>query len=187
MAEQENKFEDSVIYRIDVGDDFYIGSAQNYIARKRRHRGNINSSNPTEYAPLYKAIWSNDNKYTIKKLYDFPCNNKEELHWEERRCCEELNPTLNERKAIISKQERDEYLQGYMKEYNKNYKLGENREKYLQKKKETYQRTKDNIKSHASERIECECGKECARGKIARHRKTKAHIKIMDELQTKKI
>ena len=187
MAEQENKFEDSAIYRIDVGDDFYIGSAQNYIARKRRHRGNINSSNPTEYAPLYKAIWSNDNKYTIKKLYDFPCNNKEELRWEERRCCEELNPTLNERKAIISKQERKKYQQGYMKDYNKNYKLGENREKYLNKKKESYEKNKEHCKWRAIERIECECGKECARGKIARHRKTKAHIKIMDELQTKKI
>ena len=178
MAAEENKFEDSAIYRIDVGDDFYIGSAENYITRKRRHKNNVN--NPSEYAPLYKAIWANDNKYTIKKLYDFPCNNKEELHWEERRCCEELNPTLNQRAAIVSKVERTEYLQGYMKEYNKNYKLGENREKYLKGKKESYEKNKENIKIKSSERIICECGKECARGKISRHRKSAGHIKIME-------
>ena len=180
MAAEENKFNDSAIYRIDVGDDFYIGSAENYITRKRRHWGNVHSSNPTEHAPLYKAIWANDNKYTIKKLYDFPCENKEELRWEERRCCEELNPTLNVYKPIISRQERKEFLQGYMKEYNKNYKLGENREKYLNKKKESYEKNKEKSKLHYSERIICECGKECARGKISRHRKTASHIKIME-------
>ena len=178
MAAEENKFEDSAIYRIDVGDDFYIGSAENYITRKRRHFGNVH--NPFEYAPLYKAIWANDDIYTIKKLYDFPCKNKEELHWEERRCCEELNPTLNVYKAIATKEERKEYLQGYMKEYNKNYKLGENRENYLKKKKESYEKNKHKTKLHVEERIICECGKECARGKISRHRKTKAHIKIME-------
>tara|TARA_R110000803_G_scaffold114972_1_gene183430 strand:+ start:86 stop:628 length:543 start_codon:yes stop_codon:yes gene_type:complete len=180
MAAEQNKFEDSAIYRIDVGDDFYIGSAEDYIARKRRHRNNVN--NPTEFASLYKAIWANDNKYTIKKLYDFPCKNKEELHWEERRCCEELNPTLNERQAIQSIEERKEYLQDYMKEYNKNYKLGENRENYLTIKKKSYEKNKEQSKSHAAERIVCECGKECARGKISRHRKTAGHIKIMEEL-----
>tara|TARA_R100000541_G_C1863456_1_gene79638 strand:+ start:162 stop:704 length:543 start_codon:yes stop_codon:yes gene_type:complete len=180
MAAEENRFEDSAIYRIDVGDDFYIGSAENYITRKRRHKNNV--LNPSEHAPLYKAIWANDNKYTIKKLYDFPCKNKEELHWEERRCCEELKPTLNERQAIISTQERKDYLQNYMKEYNKNYKLGENREKYLKKKKEHYEKYKEEIKLRVEERIICECGKECARGKISRHRKTKAHIKIMEEV-----
>ena len=178
MAAEENKFEDSAIYRIDVGDDFYIGSAENYIVRKRRHKNNVN--NPSEYAALYKAIWANDNKYTIKKLYDFPCNNKEELHWEERRCCEELNPTLNQRAAIISKEERKEYLQGYMKEYNKNYKLGENREKYLKGKKESYEKNKEKENIRRNERIICECGKEIARCRLARHRKTAGHIKIME-------
>ena len=180
MAAEYNKFEDSVIYRIDVGDDFYIGSAENYITRKRRHWGNVHSSNPTEHAPLYKAIWANDNKYTINKLHDFPCENKEELRWEERRCCEELNPTLNVYKAILSKEERKEYLQDYMKEYNKTYKVGENREKYLTIKKKSYEKNKEQSKSRATERIICECGKECARGKISRHRKTASHIKIME-------
>ena len=181
MAAEENKFEDSAIYRIDVGDDFYIGSAENYVSRKRRHFGNVH--NPFEYSPLYKAIWANDNKYTIKKLYDFPCKNKKELLWEERRCCEELNPTLNVYKPIISKEERKEYLQVYMKEYNKNYKLGENREKYLNKKKDHYEKNKEKIRAHVSEIIICECGKESQRGAISRHRKSKVHIKLMEALK----
>jgi len=63
-----------------------------------------------------------------------------------------------------------EKITQYKKEYNSN-----NRDEINKKAKEYYSKKRDAIRAHASERIQCGCGKEHRRGDKARHCRSDFH------------
>jgi hypothetical protein len=106
-----------------------------------------------------------DNFY-IELFENYKCNSKEELN---RREGEIIRNTgnLNHQIAGRTKSDRE-------KEYREN---NDNREKYLNKKKEQYQKYKGKL----SEPATCECGCIVQRCELTRHRKTQKHLNLMKQ------
>ena len=132
----KNSFINSCIYRIEVGDDFYIGSTKNYNERMGAHKLNINDENNTY--KLYKAIRNNNKKCVMIRMWNFPCNNETELRIEEQKAIDIYKPTLNSCNAYgKNKEKRNEYQKKYKKI---------NREKITQQQKEWCENNKEKVK-----------------------------------------
>jgi len=183
-AEEENQYWDCCVYKITVGDDFYIGSTKNLSKRRQAHQDNIKNDKPYD---LYKAIRSHGS-WEIKRLYNIDVSSKKEQLEEERKAVDELKPTLNMYRPTITNEERLQHAREKRRIYrelfpervsaqNKAWREGPNREANLAKKRE-YNKT------HPENRpviiITCECGKEINKRRLAAHCNTKAHIKIME-------
>ena len=141
------------IYRIDVCDEFYIGSTKDFDYRLGKHKQRSQES-PLN---LYKAIRANDGEFEMTKIYDFECYTETEILIEERAAYDKYNPTLNSRLPYRTEEEaklyQKEYRIKYLQEnkekqrlYQQNYKK-ENAEmvkaKYTKANKEYYQANKD--------------------------------------------
>ena len=184
-AEEKNsKYCDCCIYKITVGDDFYIGATNNFANRKRGHKDNLKYDKPQK---LYNAIRSHGS-WDMKRLYNIDVSSKKEQLEEERKAVDELKPTLNMYRPTITNEERLQHAREKRRIYrelfpervsaqNKAWREGPNREANLAKKRE-YNKT------HPENRpviiITCECGKEINKRRLAAHCNTKAHIKIME-------
>ena len=156
------------IYKICCKDttitDIYIGSTCNFSKRKYQHKKDCNNNSNIK---VYQFIrdnggWINWNMIQIK---EFSCENRREKDTEERKCIEELKPTLNvniptrskkeyyiDNKEIIKEIRKTFYLKNKDKlnEKMKLYNL-ENKEK-LKKYKEEYQlKNKEKIKKRMKE------------------------------------
>ncbi len=94
----KNSYINSCIYRIQVGNEFYIGSTKDFKARITAHLSSINDKNNT--VKLYKAIRDNNYNYKIIKMWRFPCENEKELCDEEQRAIRNYKPTLNMVNAV---------------------------------------------------------------------------------------
>ena len=93
---------------------------------------------------------------SIFLIEDYPCDRKDQLLMRERYHMENIQ-CVNIRRPIISKEDRSQY--------NRQYRL-ENIE---------------DIKKRQSNIITCECGKNIAYKSIARHKKSKKHIKFLEQ------
>ena len=185
-AEQKNsKYCDCCIYKITVGDDFYIGATNNFTKRRQAHKDNI--KNEHQYN-VYKAIRSHGS-WEMKRLYNIDVSSKKEQLEEERKAVDELKPTLNMYKPITTYEEKLQNAREKQRIYRaenpekvkaqlKAYREGPNREANLAKKRE-YQRAHPESPRPLII-ITCECGKEINKRRLAAHRKTKKHIKIME-------
>ena len=120
------------IYEIIVGtEDTYIGSTFNIGERERMHKVNTNQiEHRNGQSKLYKKIRECDGNFIIHKLYDVDTDCELELRKAEREAYDNLKPTLNSYRPYFSKEERDEYMKIYRKDYNE-----KNREKLNQDKK----------------------------------------------------
>ncbi len=105
MADVLNKYQQGKVYKLVVGDQIYVGSTTKTLAaRKQSHIGI--SRTDEKMRRLYDAVeavgWDN---VTMELLELAPCNTKEELLWRERHYYDALQPTLNDRRPIISTEE----------------------------------------------------------------------------------
>ena len=185
-AEEKNsKYCDCCVYKITVGDDFYIGATNNFANRKRAHKGNIKSGKPQL---VYNTIRSHGS-WQMERLFNINVTNHREQLEEERKAVEELKPTLNMYKPIITHEEHLKHCREKMRIYRaensekvaaaqKAYREGPHREENLAKKR-AYNKANPE-KPRPLIIITCECGKEINKRRLAAHRKTKAHIKIME-------
>ena len=177
------------IYKISVGDEFYIGSTFDYDERLDGH----NKRTKTHKQKLYQAIRDNNNEFVMVKLHDYECETEEELVIEERRVYDEMKPTLNMRRPHITEEERDEatkkqyqdnkeqiilrqrhYQQENaekIKQYNQT-----NAEKIALRMKRYNQINKEKIALQRKEKCVCECGCEVAKQELKRHQKSKKHL-----------
>ena len=124
-----------IVYIIWVLDQFYIGSTWDFDDRKSGHNCNMKTSN----YKLYIAIRANDNKFVMLVHHEFICENKRELEMEEQNLIDELQPTLNERRAYNSeeyeKERKIEYSKKYYEEISKEH-YEENKIEILEKMKQ---------------------------------------------------
>lgn len=155
----------------------YIGSTvQTLRARLNGHKASYNkflngkANNCTSYACLI-----NDN-YCIKLIEDYPCESKKELlrregYWQLKRKC------VNRCIAGRTRQEHADANRELLRSYDKNR---NGTEKRLQSRKDHYYRNKDKILAKHKEILVCECGVKITRRCLTRHKRSKRHIKRME-------
>jgi len=110
-----NKYENGKIYKIvcNITNEIYIGSTiENLTRRLKRHMSKKDC--------LSKNIIERGD-YKIELIRNYPCNNRIELLWEERRHIDNNN-CINTERPITTKEEQIEYRKNWRKE-NKNIKI----------------------------------------------------------------
>ena len=144
-------YKNSSIYKLCCKDtdikDIYVGSTTNFKRRKGDHKYNCNNEKSLKHnIYVYQFIrenggWTN---WDMVEICNFSCDNKRELHTEERRHLELLGATLN--KLIPTRtlkeyyEDNKEEIQEYHKEYYK-----DNKDKIIEKSKEYYEENKEII------------------------------------------
>jgi hypothetical protein len=158
----------SLIYKLCCKDasitDEYIGSTTNKYKRKQLHKSCCNNENDKKYNfYVYQFIREHGgfDNFDFIILEEYSCENKTQLLMKEREWIELQKPTLNCVRPFITEEERKEQkkiitLNHSHKNYNEN---------------------KDAIKNKFYEKIICECGCETTYHHLARHKKTKKHLK----------
>ena len=163
------EYQDAVVYTITTGDDFYVGSTRDFTDRWRDHKNTMANKNSHKYNyKVYQKIRVNKNEWTMTIHHAFPCDTKQELKKEEQRTIDELKPTLNDRRAYTSEEQKKEQDKQYrlenkqrikqwkednkerMKEYCKQYYL-DNKERHNQQNKQYRLDNKDKIKEQATQ------------------------------------
>lgn len=105
-------YNNTIVYKLCCKDtditDIYIGSTCNFARRKQQHKSLVKTGNGQ--STCYEFIrqnggWENWDMVLIKQV---SCTNKLEKLRAERECIEELKPTLNKLRPIISLDEKRE-------------------------------------------------------------------------------
>jgi len=183
-------YQNACIYRITCKDktvkESYVGSTTNLYNREIDHKSVCNNPNSKDYnINLYQFIrehggWDN---WVMEKVYDYPCNDKNELLKEERKVFEFYNDTLN---TVIPSRTKKESAREW-REKNKET-IAEKKREWREKNKETIaendkeyrEKNKEKIAEKNREKIQCECGCFIRRSGIAEHRKSKKHQNLMN-------
>lgn len=154
------------IYRLvptvphEDGHVYYGSTIVSLSNRFREHKSDFNRGHNNCTSKLLFEIYGVDN-VVIELVEVYACNNQAELGRREGYYIK-TNACVNKYVAGRTAKERYE----------------DNKEKVLEQQKDYYERHKDKI----AERITCECGLECIRDKIVRHRRTKRHLERMANL-----
>ena len=185
MEDVDIRYENAVIYMIkhktDDIKEFYIGSSKDFKERCGTHKRSCNNQNSKNYnLKVYKYMRENGgwNEWTIVKLYDYPCKNRNELELEEQRAVKEYKSTLNTQvpcrtpKEYYEDNKEKKIQQG--KEYRK-----DNKEKIKQKDKERYEANKEEINKKRAIKINCDiCNSLVRKSDIAKHKRTEKCKKL---------
>ena len=168
---------DFIIYKITDVDTgrIYVGSTTESLKRriqKHRNKNSLCACKDFNWGSVESEILEEGNGDKAYKLI------RERYHTEQYECCNKLRAYLSkeDRKEDDRKykEKHREYYREYKKEYNRKHK-----EENGEKKKEYYYENRDKIREQKREKVECECGAVVCKTVIARHRKTKKHIKLI--------
>jgi len=157
----------AVIYKIETGDDLYIGSTCNFTKRKYQHNIRINFKDTENHCnnKLYNTIRENG-EWKMTPIKEFPCESKLQLTIEEEKCRKELGATLNSHCCGTGIEHQD------IKQYKKHY-YQKNRDKTLEKMKHYQQENKEKISERKAQNIECSiCGSVVSYSHMARHKRS---------------
>ena len=145
---------DGIIYKIEICNEIYIGSTiQRLSNRRTKHNSNLKDINKN--CKLYETCRTNNiNNITLIEIEKVKINNKIELNIIEQKYINELQPSLNSKRAYRTEEES--------RSRHKEYK-NKNKDKI----KELTKRGNDKKKI----KINCEfCGKEMTTGNLSRHK-----------------
>ena len=157
-------------------DKCYVGSTtkDRLSNRLAQHRSDFKTGNKNITSKYILELGD----YEIVLLELYPCNSKDELHMRERYYIEALDcvnkqiPNRSQKEWCIKNKDK-------ISEYQTEYRLN-NKDKSKEYHKELYIKNKDAITENRKIKITCDCGKEVAKCKIARHKKSKRHIDIIN-------
>ena len=182
------------IYRLSNGDKHYYGSTTKDLkTRLKNHISNIEDEiHGTSSSILFDSVVYN---VSIDLMEEIEYENKDELLWLERWWIEN-NECVNQLMPIRTNEERKEYIKynnhnSHIRRKNDNErwkKCLEQKKEYAirnnvilkEKKRKYYEQNKEVIRKQQSEKVKCECGFIGYKNHLARHRKTKKHIKLME-------
>jgi hypothetical protein len=202
---EENRYSRGKIYKIvdNTNGNIYIGSTTEPTLARRlaKHRGNYISylNGTSSYMSSYKIIENGD--YDIVLVENCPCDTKDELHKRERHYIETLecvnmvivgrtNKEYREqnKEKIKQYEEKNKIIRQKAYEKNKTEILDkrkkyyeENIEKIKERKKLQYEKNKIEINEKSKVKYHCECGSCLRIGDKAAHKKTKKHLKYLEE------
>jgi len=148
----------------------YIGSTKDFNMRKGTHKTICHKSD----IKLYQYIRENGgwDNFEMLEIGVVEYEKNEQLKIEEQKWIDDLGATLNDIKAYITTEQRENEKEKFIKEYRE-----KNIEKIYKVNKEYREKNKDDINNKRNEKIKCECGLMVMKRNIARHRKTKKHNK----------
>jgi hypothetical protein len=155
------RYKNGKIYRLIVGDEFYVGSTCSTLAkRKCKHKYKAKKYPDRKvYQKANEVGWDNINVVLIE---EYPCKNKMELVRRERYWVDELQPTLNTQTPSRTKKEWHEenkerhadnckkWREAHTEEEKtrKHIDYQENKEIYLQRNKEWRLANKDKMNEY---------------------------------------
>ena len=102
-------------------------------------------------------------------------------------CKDFINPKI-ELLETCEKEKRNERERHYIKTFDcVNYKqpgrhYNDNDEDHMKYRKEYYQKIKNNVSESRKIKIVCECGNIVNKGGLLEHKKTKKHLKLLEDL-----
>ena len=164
-------------------DECYVGSTtQTLTKRLSWHKTTCN--NPKNHNRLIVKHFHKVGieKFYIKLIKDFSCENKSQLTAEESKHIKEIG-TLN---MIIPHRTREEYLKDKpeMQEYLDNWRF-ENREKYLECLRVSNEKRRESHLDKMREKVECECGRFVNVSSLKRHKRNSWHIRAIENKSQK--
>jgi len=199
----ENKYQNSKIYKIvcNITGEIYIGSTIRTLNQRLLHHKILKNC-------ISRNI-INRCDYKIELIKNYPCNSKYKLEEEEAKYIREnecINITVPHRtnqeyykdnKKEINKKNQEYYKKNTekIKEHTKKYyeinkeKIKEqqkewnedNKEKVKQYKQKYKEKNREQTNKKLKEKVECECGSIIRKNDISKHRRTKKHIKLLEE------
>ena len=181
-------YQKSKIYKLvsDHTDEIYIGSTcQKLCQRLGGHtRGFREGINKCTSKKLFEL-----GKVKIVLIENCPCDCKEELYKRERHYIETTNcvnkcipgRTKSEYRLKNKDKVKEQYLKNVdnIKERKKEYYL-KNKEEFSKQRKEYRLKNNDKIKERKKVRTICDCGLDINKDTIARHKRTKKHLNLME-------
>ena len=168
-------YKNGKIYQLVCNEtgEVYIGSTINSLEyRLSKHEMSTNT--------CYSKQIIDRNNYYIELLETYPCNNEFELNLKEgeyQRVIECINHNIAGRTKREYYQDNKEAIDKYRKEWEQ-----DNKEAIAKKKREYRQINLETIKAHKSKVVICECGIKSTKATLARHKRTKKHIDLMNKL-----
>ena len=141
----ENEYINGKIYRIDIGEDFYIGSTKHTLTERNRcHIKAMDNGTPMMIYGKMRELGLDFTMVDLIIVKDFPCNTSQELRQEEGRLQVEMKSTLNER--VAGRTQAQYYLdnQEECKRKNKQY-YDEHREEQIEKKRIRREENKEEL------------------------------------------
>jgi len=179
-------YKNSSIYKLCCKDtdikDIYVGSTTNFKRRKTQHKSSCNKQGNIAYNNyVYQFIRENGgfNNWDMVEICKYSCDNKRELHTEERRHLELLGAKLN--KVIPSRTKKEYYennkqeIAVYQKEYRKN-----NKQEIAEQNKQYRKNNKEIINKKKRVKTDCKCGGKYTHDNKSRHFKSKKHLEYIN-------
>jgi hypothetical protein len=171
------------IYKItnDFNDEVYIGSTCDTIVKRYSlHRAGCFNKEKKD-RPLYTLM--NDigfERFRIELICEYPCEDKYQLRQKEGEYIRNLG-TLNKQIAGRDwKQYKDDFKEKFDK-YHKDYREI-NKEIIAQNDKAYYEKNKEEKLKRQKQEVKCECGCSITFCHLQRHRRTKKHIDLMNNI-----
>lgn len=135
------------IYKIQCGDEIYIGSTRDFVQRRAMHKSQCSNETCKAYARrIYDIIRQSGgwNSKMMSPIEVYECLTSIEARIREQHWIREYNPTLNTRQAHQTPEEKHEYIRQYnianrdaLSEYRHQYYI-DNREKKTKYYREYY-------------------------------------------------
>ena len=165
-----NFMENAMIYKISCKDelikDYYIGSTFDFDVRYKQHKTDYKNVNSHCYNyKIYQFIRNNGgfDNFKFDILLSFECENTKQKVIKEQEYLDEFKPSLNDRKAFRTEEERIEY-----------------NEKHYENNKEYYKEYNEKHKAKFTEKFNCECGGKYQFKHKSTHKKSKRHKKFLE-------
>ena len=170
------EYKNGKIYKIvcEITGEVYIGSTR--LSLEDRLSNHVAKSNSC----CSKQIIDR-NKYDIKLLEAYPCNNEHELRRKEgeyQRAFECINRRIECRTEAEYRLDNTKNIS----EYNKQYRL-DNKEWRSEYNKQYSLENAEKIKTRNSKEVICECGTKSTYKHLPRHKRSKKHIDLMSKLK----
>jgi hypothetical protein len=167
----------------DLPNFVYVGSTKAFANRKYEHKRSCNNEKRSNYNfKIYQTIRENGgwDNWRMVCVHQQEVANKRQAEQIEEQYRVELNGNMNAYRAFLSPEQRKECRKEWYEnnpDYNKEY--YETNKGYYKEYRET---NKEKISEYKKEKIKCECGCEITRDSLAKHKRTKKHIKLMQNI-----
>ncbi len=165
--------------------DCYIGSCKDMKKIKNKHKTNCYNENRPHYnSKLYKCIRANGGieNFEIIEIASVWKKATKSLVQIKQDYIDMWKPTLNERRAYTSEQQKKQQKKEWKNNNKEHYKqyYEKNKDRIKENYKQYYEKNKDRIK----EKFNCECGGKYTNKRKKAHFRTKKHQNYISSLSS---